>query len=57
MKGRVSGRVSGELPGSGDAGWSSLSRRERELMDRSFERELPMQYRELLKAYYEALSE
>ncbi len=40
----------------GDSDWEPLSPREREVLDASFARELPIEYRELLKDYYRTLA-
>jgi hypothetical protein len=36
--------------------WESLGEREREALNRNFARELPLEYQDLLKAYYDTLS-
>jgi hypothetical protein len=39
-----------------DAKWSPLGQRERDMLYQNYARELPIEYRDLLKDYYEALS-
>jgi len=41
---------------SGDARWGAISPREREALHQKFARELPLEYRDLIEAYYEALA-
>ncbi len=50
------GNVAGELPEETRSTWQPLSQRERRAMNENFARELPQEYREMLKAYYEFLS-
>ena len=48
---------SGKLPPpGGKSEWSSLVDRERAALNENFARELPLEFRKLLKDYYEALS-
>jgi len=41
---------------SGDARWGAISPHEREALHQKFARELPLEYRDLIEAYYEALA-
>ena len=46
----------GKLPRSTKGEWNSLMDRERAALNENFARELPLEYRRLLKDYYEALA-
>lgn len=47
---------SGKLPLGNKSEWNSLVDRERAALNENFARELPLEYRKLLKDYYEALA-
>ena len=47
---------SGKPPAGTKGEWNSLVDRERSPLNENFARELPLEYRKLLKDYYEALS-
>ena len=51
------GGVEGEDPKSGRAEWEVLGRRDRAALNENFVRELPLEYREFLKNYYERLTQ
>jgi len=51
------GAVSGKLPKSGRLEWEVLGRRERAALNENFARELPLEYRAILKDYYERLTQ
>ena len=51
------GGVEGEDPRSGRAEWEVLGRRDRAALNENFVRELPLEYREFLKNYYERLTQ
>ena len=46
----------GEKAARKDAKWSAMGKREREMLYQSYARELPIEYRDLLEDYYEALA-
>ena len=50
------GAVSGKLPKTGRVEWEVLGRRERAALNENFARELPLEYRAILKDYYERLT-
>jgi len=50
------GAVSGKLPKNGRLEWEVLGRRERAALNENFARELPLEYRDILKDYYERLT-
>lgn len=50
------GAVSGKLPKDGRVEWEVLGRRERAALNENFARELPLEYRDILKDYYERLT-
>ncbi len=50
------GGVEGEDPESGRSEWEVLGRRDRAALNENFVRELPLEYREFLKDYYERLA-
>jgi len=50
------GDVEGALPDETRSSWQPLSQQERRALNENFARELPQEYREMLKAYYEFLS-
>jgi len=52
----VKGSVSGNLPSGKKGEWNSLVERERSALHENFARELPLEYRQLLKDYYRALA-
>jgi len=49
--------VDGELPEDRRVEWEVLGRRDRAALNENFARELPLEYRDLLKDYYERLAE
>lgn len=49
--------VDGELPEDKRTEWEVLGRRDRAALNENFARELPLEYRDLLKDYYERLAE
>ena len=49
-------RVEGALPASTSSTWASLSNKERDALSENFARELPREFREMLKVYYEELA-
>lgn len=51
------GGVEGEDPEAGRSEWEVLGRRDRAALNENFVRELPLEYREFLKDYYERLAE
>ncbi len=51
------GGVEGEDPESGRSEWEVLGRRNRAALNENFVRELPLEYREFLKDYYERLAQ
>jgi hypothetical protein len=51
------GAVSGKLPKTGRVEWEVLGRRERAALNENFARELPLEYRAILKDYYERLTQ
>jgi hypothetical protein len=50
------GGVEGEDPDGGRSEWEVLGRRDRAALNENFVRELPLEYREFLKDYYERLA-
>ncbi|MCE9545614.1 MAG: hypothetical protein K8T25_08865, partial [Planctomycetia bacterium] len=48
--------VYGDRPDDTKSNWKSLSNRERGALSENFARELPREYREMLKAYYDTIS-
>ena len=48
--------VQGDLPEDQQSEWEVLGRRERAALNENFARELPLEYRVLLKDYYESLA-
>jgi len=50
------GAVSGRAPKGGRQEWEVLGRRERAALNENFARELPLEYRAILKDYYERLT-
>lgn len=51
------GAVTGKKPADGRAEWEVLGRRERAALNENFARELPLEYRAILKNYYERLTQ
>lgn len=51
------GALTGERPKGGRLEWQVLGRRDRAALNENFARELPLEYREILKDYYEQLTE
>lgn len=51
------GSLTGERPKGGRLEWEVLGRRDRAALNENFARELPLEYREILKDYYEQLTE
>jgi hypothetical protein len=51
------GAVSGGKPKGGRQEWQVLGRRDRAALNENFARELPLEYRGILKDYYERLAE
>ena len=51
------GAVIGGKPKGGRLEWNVIGRRDRAALNENFARELPLEYREILKDYYERLSE
>ena len=50
------GALTGERPKGGRLEWQVLGRRDRAALNENFARELPLEYREILKDYYEQLT-
>jgi hypothetical protein len=50
------GAPGGMLPRRGDARWQAVRREERDALYQKYAGKLPPEYREMLKAYYEKLS-
>jgi hypothetical protein len=50
------GAVTGKRPPDGKLEWEVLGRRERAALNENFARELPLEYRAILKDYYERLA-
>ena len=50
------GGVEGEDAEAGRSEWEVLARRDRAALNENFVRELPLEYREFLKDYYERLT-
>ena len=48
--------AAGPNSSSGDARWGAISPREHDALYQKFARELPLEYRDLIEAYYEALA-
>lgn len=48
--------VYGARPDGTRSGWSSLGQRERDALGQNFARELPREYRDMLRAYYQTLA-
>jgi len=46
----------GQAPGKGKAAWSAMAQRERDALYQNYVGRLPVEYRQLLEDYYEALS-
>jgi hypothetical protein len=51
------GAVTGTKPKGGRLEWQVLGRRDRAALNENFARELPLEYRSILKDYYERLTE
>jgi hypothetical protein len=51
------GGLAGDKPKSGNLEWQVLGRRDRAALNENFARELPLEYRAILKDYYEMLTE
>ena len=51
------GGVEGDDPRAGRADWEGLGSRDRAALNENFVRELPLEYREILKDYYERLTQ
>lgn len=51
------GALTGAKPKGGDLEWQVLGRRDRAALNENFARELPLEYRAILKDYYEMLTE
>ena len=51
------GSLTGERPKGGRLEWEVLGRRDRAALNENFARELPLEYRAILKDYYEQLTE
>jgi hypothetical protein len=51
------GSLTGERPKGGRLEWQVLGRRDRAALNENFARELPLEYRAILKDYYEQLTE
>ena len=51
------GALTGERPKGGRLEWQVLGRRDRAALNENFARELPLEYRAILKDYYEQLTE
>ncbi len=50
------GALTGERPRGGRLEWQVLGRRDRAALNENFARELPLEYRAILKDYYERLT-
>ena len=50
------GSLTGERPKGGRLEWEVLGRRDRAALNENFARELPLEYRAILKDYYERLT-
>ena len=50
------GAVTGRRPRDGKLEWEVLGRRDRAALNENFARELPLEYRAILKDYYERLA-
>ena len=51
------GALNGDKPKGGSLEWQVLGRRDRAALNENFARELPLEYRAILKDYYEMLTE
>ena len=51
------GALTGDKPNGGRLEWQVLGRRDRAALNENFARELPLEYRAILKDYYEMLTE
>ncbi|MFT5906242.1 MAG: hypothetical protein ACI9E1_001849, partial [Cryomorphaceae bacterium] len=51
------GAVSGDKPKDGRQEWEVLGKRDRAALNENFARELPLEYRSILKDYYEKLAQ
>jgi hypothetical protein len=51
------GALTGKKPKGGRLEWQVLGRRDRAALNENFARELPLEYRAILKDYYERLTE
>ena len=51
------GALTGERPKGGRLEWQVLGRRDRAALNENFARELPLEYRAILKDYYERLTQ
>ena len=51
------GQISGAKPKGGRLEWQVLGRRDRAALNENFARELPLEYRAILKTYYERLAQ
>ncbi len=51
------GAITGTKPKGGRLEWEVLGRRDRAALNENFARELPLEYRAILKDYYERLTE
>jgi len=50
------GGLTGDRPKGGRPEWNPLGRRDRAALNENFARELPLEFREILKDYYERLT-
>ena len=50
------GVITGTKPKGGRLEWQVIGRRDRAALNENFARELPLEYREILKDYYERLT-
>ncbi len=50
------GALTGDKPNGGRLEWQVLGRRDRAALNENFARELPLEYRAILKDYYERLT-
>ena len=51
------GALTGDKPKGGRLEWEVLGRRDRAALNENFARELPLEYRAILKDYYERLTQ
>ena len=51
------GALTGTRPKGGRPEWQVIGRRERAALNENFARELPLEYRAILKDYYERLTQ